>query len=204
MTRFNCQDNYRLENDRVLLRPLEKDDFVNLVPFALYEQHIWDYSLVSAAGEEGMNTYIEKAITDRLSGFSYPFIVFDKARQAFAGSTRFYDIQLTQKNMQLGYTWYGKEFQGTGINLHCKNLLLSFAFDDLGMERMEFRADARNARSIAAMKKIGCIVEGTLRQHYYLEDGSRRNSIILSILKKEWEGNVKEQLSKLIQQQALH
>ena len=108
--------------------------------------------------------------------------------------TRYYDIQIAQKTLQIGFTWYGKEFQGTGLNKHCKFLLLQFAFDELGMERVEFRADATNAKSIAAMKSIGCTVEGILRNHAYRNDGTRRDSIVLSILKKEWEDGVKGRL----------
>lgn len=196
---FNTNADYTLEDARVILRPLCREDFSHLLSFALEEPAIWTYSLVSAAGRQGMNAYIEKALSDRDAGIAYPFIVFDKAQQAYAGSTRYYDIQLLQKNLQLGYTWYGSAFQGTGINVHCKYLMLSFAFDTIGMERVEFRADARNARSVAAMKKIGCVEEGTLRQHYFLEDGSRRDSIILSILKKEWHDTVKNNLARLIE-----
>lgn len=100
--------------------------------------------------------------------------------------------------MQLGYTWYGKDFQGTGLNKQCKFLLLEFAFEKLGMERVEFRADNNNARSIAAMKSIGCTVEGVLRSHMPDSFGGRRDSIVLSILKKEWENGVRDKLkSKL-------
>ncbi len=91
-----------------------------------------------------------------------------------------------------------KPFKGTGLNKHCKFLLLSFAFDVMGIERVEFRADNNNARSIAAMKRIGCTVEGVLRNHLPLPQpqGGRRDSIILSILKKEWDNGLKEQLSQ--------
>ena len=95
----------------------------------------------------------------------------------------------------MGYTWYGKDFQRTGLNRHCKFLLLSFAFEDLRMERVEFRADNDNERSVAAMKAIGCKVEGVLRSHMPTKDPEvRRDSIILSILKDEWFGGVKERL----------
>ena len=120
--------------------------------------------------------------------------MYDKQTNKYAGSTRFYDIQVQSHTLQLGYTWYGKDFRGTGLNKHCKFLLLQLAFEELGMERVEFRADARNERSIAAMKSIGCTVEGILRQNVPLRDGGRRDSIILSILKSEWEGGVKERL----------
>jgi RimJ/RimL family protein N-acetyltransferase len=124
----------------------------------------------------------------------YPFIVFDKLSNSCAGSTRFYDIQLLQKTLQLGYTWYGKDFQGTGLNKQCKYLLLSFAFEKMGMERVEFRADNNNKRSIAAMKSIGCKEEGVLRSNSVKQDGLRRDSIVLSILKVEWENEVKQRL----------
>jgi RimJ/RimL family protein N-acetyltransferase len=145
-----------------------------------------------------LKTYIEEAITARAAGTEYAFIVYDKTTQAYAGSTRFYDIQAKNEALQLGYTWYGKDFRGTGLNKHCKFLLLQFAFETLGAERIEFRADNRNDRSIAAMKSIGCTVEGVIRSHVPLHDGIRRDSIILSILKNEWHNTVKENLkSKL-------
>ncbi len=128
----------------------------------------------------------------------YPFIVFDKKTQQFAGSTRYYDIQLSHQTLQLGYTWYGKEFHGTGLNKHCKFLLLHFAFETLKMERVDFRADHKNARSIAAMKGIGCIEEGVLRSNMLLPDNRRRDSIVLSILKDEWFANVKDKLKERI------
>jgi len=96
--------------------------------------------------------------------------------------------------LQLGYTWYGKDFQGTGLNKHCKYLLLSFAFENIGMERVEFRADNNNARSIAAMKSIGCKVDGVLRSNMPKREGGRRDSIVLSVLKDEWFADIKEML----------
>jgi RimJ/RimL family protein N-acetyltransferase len=66
------------------------------------------------------------------------------------------------------------------------------------MERLEFRADANNAKSIAAMKAIGCVEEGILRNHMPTAQGGRRDSIILSILKSEWQGGIKAQIQKSI------
>lgn len=183
-----------LENDAVLLRPLTAADFQYLLPFSLQEPTLWKYSLQPAASEAALAAYIEQALEGRSSGKEYPFIVFDKKQNAYAGCTRFYDIQPANKSLQLGYTWYGKIFQGTGLNKHCKYLLLQLAFETLGMERVEFRADNTNERSIAAMKSIGCTVEGVLRSHLEKPDGTRRDSIVLSILKEEWFGHVKEQL----------
>jgi RimJ/RimL family protein N-acetyltransferase len=192
--KYNQDTNYQLENERVLMRPLRLDDVEFLLPFALNEPTTWQYSMINAAGEDGMKKYIDDALTAKGAGKEYPFIVFDKENQAYAGSTRFYDIQPANKTLQLGFTWYGQNFRGTGLNKHCKFLLLQFAFETLDAERVEFRADARNARSIAAMKSIGCVPEGILRSHLPLPDGTRRDSIILSILKPEWENSVKSNL----------
>lgn len=193
---YNRLTDYILEDDSVLLRPLKETDIEFLLPFALNEPDTWIYSHKSAKGEEGMRNYIDTAMVNRTEGKEYAFIAFDKRTNEYAGSTRFYDIQPANSMLQLGYTWYGKKFRGTGLNKHCKFLLLQFAFESLLMERVEFRADARNERSIAAMKSIGCKVEGVLRSNMWLEDGSRRDSIVLSILKDEWANGVKENLKK--------
>jgi RimJ/RimL family protein N-acetyltransferase len=193
-TTFDPHAQYTLEDERVLLRPLAVTDDEHLLHFALHEQETWLYSSQAALGSDGLSEYISNALAARVSGREYPFIVYDKQTGEYAGSTRFYDIQLQNLSLQLGFTWYGKKFRGTGLNKHCKFLLLQFAFEELGMERVEFRADARNERSIAAMKSIGCTVEGVMRSNVPTREGGRRDSIILSILKSEWEGGVKQRL----------
>ena len=191
---FDFHQNYILEDDVVLLRPLQYDDIENLLDFSLNQPEIWKFSSLAAVGKENFTNYIELALANRNKQTEYPFAVFDKRTNEYAGSTRFYDIQLQNKTLQLGYTWYGTQFHGTGLNRHCKFLLLQFAFEFMEMERVEFRADNNNAKSIAAMKAIGCKVEGVLRQNTLKLDGTRRDSIVLSILKHEWFGEVKSQL----------
>ena len=191
---FNPQQEYILEDERVLLRPLQPDDVAHLLSFSLNEPDNWRYSAKSAQGEENLRLYVKEALALCDAKIEYPFIVFDKKANAYAGSTRFYDIQPVNGTVQLGYTWYGKDFRGTGMNKHCKFLMLQFAFETMNADRVEFRADARNQVSIAAMKSIGCTVEGIIRSHMVLHDGGRRDSIILSILKDEWFGGVKERL----------
>lgn len=192
---FSFSDNIILEDDLVLLRPLQESDVDNLLEISITEPETWKYSLVGADGKENLINYIQSAIKARDEKREFSFIVFDKKSQKYAGSTRFYDIQLAYKTLQLGYTWYGSAFRGTGLNKHCKFLLLQFAFENLGMERVEFRADNNNERSIAAMKSIGCKVEGVLRSHMPTANSeARRDSIVLSILKDEWFAEVKENL----------
>ncbi|CAC9976761.1 GNAT family N-acetyltransferase [Flavobacterium panici] len=194
---FNFTDNIILEDDFVLLRPIHESDVENLLEISLNEPETWKYSLVGAEGKDNLINYIQLAIKEREDKKEFPFIVFDKKSQKYAGSTRFYDIKLDFNTLQLGYTWYGSAFRGTGLNKHCKFLLLQFAFETLGMERVEFRADNNNERSIAAMKSIGCKVEGVLRSNMPTRDGNvRRDSIVLSILKNEWFDEVKENLKR--------
>lgn len=193
-TTFDPEANYTLEDDQVLLRPLQTTDLENLTTFAINEPDTWKYSLTSPGSVEGMRNYIDAALKARSEGKEYPFIVFDKKTGQYAGSTRFYDIQPHYESLQLGYTWYGGQFRGTGLNKHCKFLLLQLAFDTLNIKRVEFRADARNELSIAAMKSIGCTVEGVLRSHTPIQNGMRRDSIVLSILQHEWQEGLKERL----------
>lgn len=190
----NIPENLVLENNFVALRPLELSDIEYLIEYSINEPEIWFYSLAQGSGKENMIKYISDAVMARAANKEFAFIVYDKTKNKYAGSTRFYDIQLPYKTIQLGYTWYGKEFQGTGLNKNCKYLMLEYAFEKLGLERVEFRADNRNERSKAAMLSLGCKVDGILRSNLPDNIGGRRDSIILSILREEWFNTVKENL----------
>ena len=183
---FDTSTDFILENERVLLRPLVQDDAVYLSAYVKEEPALWKYALTPITTEQEFEQYMATAVEARQLKSAYPFIVFDKLQNKYVGSTRFYDIQLSNCSTQFGYTWYSESTWGTGLNEHCKFLLLQFAFETIGFERIEFRADNRNKRSIAAMQKIGCTVEGILRSHLPTSDGTRRDSIVLSMLKNEW------------------
>jgi RimJ/RimL family protein N-acetyltransferase len=194
---FDFENDYILENNFVQLRPLTFLAIPVLLPFSEQEPELWNYSLIKATNEKELINYVNLALEGRKHKREYAFVVYDKIQQKIAGSTRFYDINLNDKSLQLGFTWYGKAFQGTGMNKQCKLLLLDFAFDFMQMERVEFRADNQNKRSIAAMKRIGCVEEGVLRSNFIKPNGERRSSIVLSILKSEWEQSVKANLEQL-------
>ncbi len=142
-----------------------------------------------------LENYISKAIQDPNA---IPFIIFDKLKQRYAGSTRYYMISKPHKRLAIGFTWLGKEFQGTKLNQNIKYLMLEYAFETLNMERVEFFADVLNKQSVKAMKKIGCTEEGILRNHAQLRD-RRRDTIVLSILKEEWLKEIKNNLYTFIQ-----
>jgi N-acetyltransferase len=196
--KFDFEEKYILENEMVKLRPLEISDVEFLLGYSENEPSLWDYNANGAKGKENLEKYIANAIKNRENGKEYPFIVFDKRNGKYVGSTRFYNIFLEMQTIEIGYTWYGKKFQGTGVNKNCKFLLLEFAFDKMLMERVGFAANSKNYRSINAMKSIGCTVEGTLRNCSLDARGERMDVIRLSILKKEWDESVKMNIKKQI------
>ncbi|TCC97459.1 GNAT family N-acetyltransferase [Pedobacter psychroterrae] len=192
MIKFDFTQDYTLENEVALLRPLSLQDLPELLYIA-GQPEVWKYSTLKADTAADLGNYIDSALANRVAEKEYPFVIIDKRTNGYAGSTRFYDIKLNQHNVSLGYTWYATQHQGTGLNKHCKYLLLDFAFQQ-GFERVEFAADTLNERSIAAMKSIGCMQEGILRSHTIRQDGSRRDTIVLSMLKPEWDQYLKERL----------
>ena len=194
MTKFDISNDYILENDFVKLIPLQEKHFDDLLYFTENEPEIWDFTMVKANTPENLKKYINAAIESRENGSEYPFVVFDKIQNKFAGATRFCDINLNLQKLQMGYTWYGKNHQGTGVNKHCKFLLLQFCFEVMQMERLEFRCYTENERSINALKGIGCTIEGVIRSNAVGPDGNRRDSMVLSILKNEWFETVKAML----------
>ena len=190
--------NIQLENERVLLRPLMTSDVVHLLPISEHEPENWQYGLESAAGLENLERYIETALQGAREFHSYPFIIFDKRAGMYAGSTRYYQIQRKHLRLSIGYTWVGNAFKQSGLNAHCKLLLLEYAFEQMQIERVEFMADSLNERSIASILALGAKAEGILRSHAIRPEGTRRDTAVFSILKQEWLEHVKPSLIQKI------
>lgn len=195
---IDFENDYIIENEKLLLRPLRSTDFDELLEFAVHEPDIWKYNAFGADGAENLKKYIDNALLQREKGTEYPFVVIEKSENKIIGSTRFYAISTINKTLELGYTWYGKKYQGTFVNKNCKLLLLEWAFEKMGCERVGFKANAQNERSINAMKSIGCIVEGILRNFAFDSNLNRIDVIVLSIVKEEWKSGVKQTLQQKI------
>ena len=185
-----------LENSFALLTPINEIDIDKLLAVATKDKDLLKFSPMPIYTRELLKAYIDKAIDNRRNKNRYTFVVFDKTKNAFAGSTSFLNISNPDDRLEIGGTWYGKEFQRTGLNRNCKYLLLEFAFDILNAERVEFKTDERNLASRKAIEKIGGQFEGILRRHTLMYDGFRRNTVYYSILKSEWNG-LKDQLLKV-------
>jgi RimJ/RimL family protein N-acetyltransferase len=190
---FSFAEDIILENAFALLRPIDKTDIDHLLPVATKDEDLLQFSAAQIYTKELLKAYIDRAVEDKISKNRYTFIVFDKTRNRFAGSTSFLNISNPDDRLEIGATWYGKEFQRTGLNRNCKYLLLQYAFDALAAERVEFKTDERNLASRKAIEKIGGQFEGILRRHTLMSDGFRRNTICYSILRSEWP-----ELKKLI------
>ncbi len=188
---------YILENDFVRICPLKSDHVDTLVTIS-NEPDLWTYFFEKGNGLENLSRYISSAVNKRKSKEEYPFIVFDKVKKQYAGTTRLYEYSPTLKNIKLGHTWYGKDFRGTGINKHCKYLLFQFAFEILEVARIGFGIDNRNKISIAALKSVGCKKEGVLRSFIPSKEHSkeREDLILMSLLRSEWNDHVKQLLTE--------
>jgi RimJ/RimL family protein N-acetyltransferase len=183
---FPFDDEILFENAVARLRPILASDLDYLLPVATKHKYLLQFSPTPIYTKELLKAYIDKAVDNRKNKTRYTFIVFDKTRNAYAGSTAFLNISNADDRLEIGATWYGKDFQGTGLNRNCKFLLLQYAFDNLGAERVEFKTDERNVASRKAIEKIGGQFEGTLRRHMLMHDGFRRNTACYSIIKPEW------------------
>ena len=133
-----------------------------------------------------LEEFVLTSIAERKKEFRYPFTIYDKQKKAYAGSTSIANVSNRNKGLEIGWTWIGKQFQQTGLNRACKFLLLSYAFEELDFERVEFKTDERNMASRTAIEKIGGQYEGALRSHTLMLDGFRRTTVYYSILKQEW------------------
>lgn len=128
----------------------------------------------------------------------YPFAIIENGKDRIAGSTRYLNIRPEHRSLEIGWTWLGQDWQRTGVNTESKLLLMTCAFETLGCHRVEFKTDARNLRSQAALERIGAAREGVLRQHMIVQGGHRRDSVYFSVIEPEWRA-VKARLEQLLQ-----
>ncbi len=174
-----------LENEFVKLALLDLSNYKHLMDIATQE-NLLQYSPSDISTPDALEDYVKTAVDGYYHKTTIPFIIFDKTKNAYAGSTRFGLIHWQNKVLHIGWTWIGKEFQGTELNKNMKFLMLQYAFEELGFEKVEFRIDERNIRSRKAVEKLGATFEGILRKDTLMLDGFRRSTCCYGILKEEW------------------
>ncbi|MGC6430523.1 MAG: GNAT family N-acetyltransferase [Jejuia sp.] len=174
-----------LENSRVKLSPLSLDNYHHIIKIGK-EPKLVQYSPSKVDTPEDLKNYVLTALEWQKNKTAIPFIVFDKHTKLYAGTTRYMNINKNNKVLEIGATWIGRNFQGTGLNKNMKFLMLQHAFEIMNFEKVEFRIDERNIASRKAVEKLGAQSEGLLRKNVVLINGFRRNTCCYGILREEW------------------
>jgi RimJ/RimL family protein N-acetyltransferase len=174
-----------LEGSLVRLEPLTLAHHAALCEVGL-DPELWRWIPTTIRTADDMRRYIETALGEQAAGRSLPFAIVERAGGRAIGSTRYGNIEPEHRRLEIGWTWLGNAWQRTGCNTECKLLLLTHAFEALKYQRVEFKTDALNARSRAAILRIGAKEEGVFRKHVICDSGRIRDSAYFSILDDEW------------------
>ena len=176
----------RLEGRLVVVEPLTAEHEDDLWE-AAQDPEVWRWLPWYAAAErESFHRWLEDALARRDAGHDVPFAVVDRATGKAIGSTRFLTLRPEHRGLEIGWTWNASNAWGTGANTEAKLLLLAHAFDTLGCMRVEFKTDALNERSRAALEALPARFEGIFRKHMLVRDGALRDSAYYAITDDEW------------------
>ncbi|MCG8672338.1 MAG: GNAT family N-acetyltransferase, partial [Pseudomonadales bacterium] len=130
--------------------------------------------------------WVQEALMLADKGIHTTFVICDSDTLQPVGSSRYLNVRKRDRGLEIGYTWMAKHAQRTAANTEAKLLLLTHAFEALGMIRVELKTDARNTRSQTAIARLGAKREGTFRRHMIVQDGYIRDSVYFSIVDSEW------------------
>lgn len=172
-----------LEGRRVRLEPLSIDHAEQLAAAAATDPGTFRFMSASPL-EIGAAEYVRAALQPEFVSFA----VVDRDAGVAIGSTRFGDIAVEHRRLEIGWTWLDVRHRGTDANPEMKLLMLHHAFDELGCERVALKTDGRNERSQRAIAGIGAVREGVLRRHMVARDGRPRDTVYFSVLRDEWPG----------------
>jgi len=175
-----------LENEKVRLEPLNWEHFDSLLIISDNDPDLLKFSPAEFGTRQGLKIYFQTNLELHNQHQKFPFAIFDKEQNEFAGSTSFMNISEADERLEIGSTWLGTKYQRTGLNRNCKYLLMQYAFEKVKCQRIEFKTDNRNSRSKKSIKAIGGKYEGLLRSHTSMLDGFRRDTVCYSILIDEW------------------
>lgn len=185
-----------LENETVLLRPLDKGDVQDILEAVNFPE-IWLHMSTAMENIEDVNGFVDNALATKEKKTEFPFVIIDKVSGQIIGSTRFMDIDDKHKRLEIGTTWLIPAYWRTAINTNCKYLLLQYCFEILKLQRVQIKTDHENYRSQKAIERIGAIKEGVLRNHMIRKDGTIRHTVMYSITKEDWP-EIKTHLQKLL------
>ncbi len=162
---------------------------------------LWRYTMTLIRTRDEMKTYVETALKLQREGSALPFVTVEKKSGKLVGSSRYGNIDMLNRRVEIGWTWVAREWQRTPVNTEAKYLMLRHAFEELGCMRVEFKTDSTNDKSRNAMLRIGAKEEGILRNHMVTPGGRIRHSVYYSIIDSEWPGVKKQLEGKLDEKQ---
>ncbi|MFF1558497.1 GNAT family N-acetyltransferase [Streptomyces sp. NPDC058279] len=174
-----------LVGERVRLEPLEQRHHDGLCE-AIRDGSLWELAVTMVPHPDEVRGFIDDALAARAQGTQLAYATVDPATGRIAGSTRLMMIDPAHRRLEIGWTFLGTSWQRTGVNAEAKLLMLTHAFEALGMNRVEFLTDVRNSASRAAISGLGAAQEGVLRSHMVMRDGRVRDSALYALTRAEW------------------
>ena len=178
-------DSISLHGERVSLVPLDQEHHDSLVD-AVKDGELWTLWYTSIPSPARMRAEIARRLDLRDRGSMIPFAVIEKASGDAVGMTTFMNIDAVNRRVEIGSTWYRRRVQRSSLNTECKLLLLTHAFEQLTCIAVEFRTHFFNFQSRAAIERLGAKLDGILRQHQRVADGTLRDTCVYSVLDREW------------------
>jgi RimJ/RimL family protein N-acetyltransferase len=161
------------------------------------DERLWRLTVSQVRTPEHMRAYVDQALREQATGVALPFATVDQKSGAVIGSTRFGNIDVPNRRVEIGWTWLGVDWQRSAANTEAKLLMLGHAFDSWHCIRVEFKTDVLNERSRTALLRIGAKEEGIFRRHMVTESGRLRDSVYYSIIAEEW-GEVRAGLRAML------
>ena len=153
---------------------------------AVQDGELWRLWYTSVPEPAAMADEIARRLALQAAGSMLPFAVFERVSGDAVGMTSFMHCDAVHKRVEIGSTWYAKRVQRTGLNTGAKLLLLTHAFENLSCIAVEFRTHVQNQQSRRAIERLGATLDGVLRHHQMLKDGSLRDTAVYSIIRAEW------------------
>jgi len=173
-----------LRGQHARLEPLSRDHYDALVE-AVADGELWKLWYTAIPKPENMAKEIERRLGLLAAGTMLPFTVFD-ADGRVAGMTTYMNVDVTNRRVEIGSTWYAKRVQRSALNTQCKRLLLAHAFETLSCIAVEFRTHFFNHQSRRAIERLGAKQDGILRSHQVTPNGTLRDTVVYSIIASEW------------------
>ncbi|WP_339224871.1 GNAT family protein [Paenibacillus sp. FSL H8-0332] len=186
----------QLAGNVIRLVPLTEEHKPELMKL-LHHPRIWEYTWRRISSEEEAGQLVDAALANQAAGEDIPYVMVEQTSGRIVGTTRLMHLDRRHRNAEIGCTWISPEYWRTAVNTESKLLLLKYAFEVLGLIRVDFSIVSDNLRSQRAIERIGAALEGVLRKHRITADGTVMDNMLYSIIDEEWPA-VKKNLQYLV------